>query len=117
MSKYPSIKNVKLTNTAINKLKTYFKWSSFTEGKTITNITPQGGIHYTGKKTITNAVFLEIKRKRIYVVISLYEYPKGVVFHVYFPYPKVTEYSKIELETNIIEPLYLKITEILTNNQ
>lgn len=112
MKEYPSIKNVSLSHENISKLRNYFKWSGFTEGETITHVTPSGGIHYTGKQTTTKSVFFEIKRKTTYVGILLYEYPKGVIFHVYFPFPKVLELSKNEMNL-IIEPIYQKITEML----
>ena len=113
MKEYPSIKNAKLDEKHIQRIKDSFKWSGFTEGVTYTHVTPSGGIHYTGKLVKTKAVFFELKKKNSYIGILLYEYPKGVVFHVYFPYPKVLDMSKTEMDF-MIEPIYQKIIELLT---
>ena len=111
MKEYPSIKNASLSHENISKLRNYFKWSGPLRGNN-THVTHPGGIHYTGKQTTTKSIFFEIKRKTTYVGILLYEYPKGVIFHVYFPFPKVLELSKNEMNL-IIEPIYQKITEML----
>ena len=113
MENFKSITNVKLNKSVVTTLKKEFNnWSAFSVGKTRTHVTPNGGIHYTGKLTETNCISFEIKRGGTYIMISLFEYPKGVVFHAHIFYPDVDKRSK-DGWTNVLVPIYESIKTIL----
>lgn len=90
-----TIQNGRLNNTTIKRLSKHFKWSSFSIGQTKTNVTPSGGIHYTGKEMKTTSVSMEIKRRGMYYTFNIFSYPKGVIVHPFVPFP--VEHSKISV--------------------
>lgn len=112
MDGFPSIKGAKLTNKNIKILSKEFNWSMFTVGKTKTSITPSGGIHFSGKLTITEAVSMEIRKGGVYIIISLFEYPKGVVFHSHIYFPHIDKKSKSDF-SKIIQEIYVQVSKIL----
>lgn len=109
---FEPIKNVKLTNSVAKKLKNKYKWSSFAIGKASMSVTPQGGIHSSGKKTLTKSISFEIRRGNGYIMISLFEYPKGVVFHAHVSVNDMDKKNK-DSWTKTIEPIYEEIKDIL----
>jgi hypothetical protein len=108
MKDFPPIRNVKLTDEIISKLRNYFNWSSFCVGKAKVSLTKQGGVHYTGKSTLTNSISFEITRGGIYVMVSLFEYTNGVIFHAHIYYPQI---SKLQPDT--IVKLYNEVKGLL----
>ena len=112
MEGFPSIKSAKITPKSAKKIKDTFKnWSMFSVGKTRTHITPSGGIHFSGKLTETTALTFEIKRGGGYIMISLFEYPKGVVFHAHVYYSDLERKSKQEWG-KVIEQIYNEVKTI-----
>lgn len=113
MENFKSISGVKITRSVVKELKKEFKnWSMFSAGKTKTNVTPSGGIHYSGKQIETNCISFEIRRGNAYVMISLFEYPKGVVFHTHIFLPDIEKRNKDGWIT-VLTPVYEKVKEIL----
>lgn len=102
MEGFPSIKGAKIDASLVRKLKNSFKgWSMFSVGKTKTHVTPSGGIHFSGAPTLTNSISFEIKRGGTYLMISLFEYPKGLVFHAHVYYPDIERKSKDDWKKTI----------------
>ncbi len=108
----PPIKDVKLTSKVIRQLKAKYKWASFTTGKAKMTVTPSGGIHSSGKLVYTQAVSFEIKRGQGYIMISLFEYPKGIVFHAHI---SINDMDKKNRSSwfDVVEPVYNEIKDIL----
>ena len=109
MKEYPPLYNVELTPRTIAKLKSHFSWSAFSEGETITSVTPSGGIHYSGMRTKTKCVIFEIKRGGIYVMVSLFAYPKGVILHTHIFYQDI---GKKDLKP-IVQNIYNEVKNLL----
>lgn len=82
MEGYPSFKGLKLDNRVKDLIKSNFKIISYCEGQTKANFTNEGGVFYTGTPTITKSIMFELQSVS-YIVIQLYEYPKGLVFHAF----------------------------------
>ena len=117
MKGYPPIQGVKLNSETIKRLRDYFSgWSIFTAGKTKISITPSGGVHYTGSTIITNAVSFEIRRGNAYIMITLLEYPKGVIVHMHIFYPDINKYSS-NIWDKIISKVYEEVKNVLLNNE
>lgn len=112
MEGYPPFIGAKLSSSNVNKIKRYFKWSMFTEGDAIVSETRTGGVHYTGSKTRRKAVSFEVIRKNTYVVIVLFEYKKGVIFHTHIFFPQVSKRSSSILEL-ITTGLYNEVKNLL----
>lgn len=93
MEGFVSFKNVKITDELVNTLKTKLNWSIFTVGKSKTHVTKYGGVHYSGKLTFFPAVIFEIRRDNAYIMVSLLEYPKGIIMHVHIYYPDIKKKS------------------------
>ncbi|MCF7927052.1 MAG: hypothetical protein K9L74_05705 [Candidatus Izimaplasma sp.] len=111
----PPIKNVKLTRKVIKQLKNKYKWSSFTMGRAKMTVTPSGGIHSSGKTKETQAISFEIKKGTGYIMISLFEYPKGVTFHAHVSINDMDKKNKSSW-FDVVEPVYNEIKEILEEN-
>ena len=113
MEGFPSFKGAKLNASVAKKLQNHFKnWSMFTIGKTKTHITPNGGIHFSGKLTETMAISFEIKRGNAYIMISLFEYPKGVVFHAHIYYPDISRKNDDEWK-KVLDVVYNETKSVL----
>lgn len=80
----------------------------FSEGTAIIHITPFGGVHSSGEPRETKCVSFEVQMGRIYYMISLVEYPKGVIFHVHVFYQHMGK-EKIDH----IDMIYSEIKKIL----
>ena len=113
MDNFKSISGVNLNRNVVKRLKQEFKnWSMFSVGKTKTNVTPNGGIHYTGKQIETNCISFEIRKGNAYIIISLFEYPKGVVFHTHIFLPDI-EKRNTSGWVEVVTPVYEKVKQIL----
>ena len=113
MEGFPSIKGAKIDKNLAKKLQNYFKsWSMIAVGKTRTHITPAGGIHYTGKETMTNSISFEVKRGGGYVMVSLFEYPKGLVFHAHIYFSDMDRKTKDGWE-KVLKSLYEEVKKLL----
>jgi len=116
MEGFPSIKGAVLDKNTVRRIqKLYPSWSMFSVGKTKTRITPSGGIHFSGKETNTNCLSFEIKRGGGYIMISLFEYPKGLVFHAHIYYTDLDKRSK-DGWNKVLQPIYEEIKNILETN-
>ena len=113
MKDFPPIHDIKLTSDIINKVKSHFKWSSFTVGESVVSVTPSGGVHYTGSRTLYPSISFEIIRK-VYIMVSLFEYPKGIIIHFHIYYPQIKNLSESELQV-VTTKLYSEIKNLLTN--
>ena len=114
MSGFPSIKGVRIDKELVKKLQKKFpNWSMFSVGKTKTNITDSGGIHFSGTPTITNSISFEIKRGKTYIIVSLFEYPKGLVFHAHVYFPDVDAKTKDGWKT-IIDKIYSEVNDAIS---
>jgi len=91
-----TIRGGRLTKENITKLTKSFKWSAFTIGQTRLNITKTGGVHFSGESKLMKAVSIEIPKNKTYIVINLFEYPKGVLFHPFIPFNNVIDKTKLE---------------------
>ncbi|MFW6242587.1 MAG: hypothetical protein ACOC2W_00345 [bacterium] len=112
----PPIKDVKLSRKVIKQLKNKYKWSSFTMGRAKMTVTPSGGIHSSGKEKETQAISFEIKRGNGYIMISLFEYPKGVTFHGHISINDMDKKNKSSW-FDVLEKEYDIIKKILEENQ
>lgn len=112
MESFPTIKGAKLTPSIVKNIKNYFKWSAFTVGKTKMNITPTGGVHSSGKLTMTEAVMFEIIRFGTYIVVALYEYPGGVIFHSHISWVSIDKKNINDWKV-VIEKVYNEVKTIL----
>lgn len=112
----PPIKDVKLTRKTIRNLKSKYKWSSFTMGRAKMSVTPSGGIHSSGKTKETQAISFEIRRGGGYIMISLFEYPKGVTFHAHISINDMDKKNQSSW-TNVVEDVYDEVKKILEDSK
>ena len=77
----------KLTTTKIKKLREVFgkNLTAIAVGKTWVSVTKTGGVHYTGKRVEKRALFFEVAKGGKYMVVAIYEYPKGLIVHFFNP--------------------------------
>lgn len=116
MEGFPSLKGAKIDSKTAKKLQDKFKnWSMFSVGKTKTHITASGGIHFSGVPTITTSITFEIRRAGTYLMISLFEYPKGLVFHAHIYYPDVDKKSKADWN-KVIQTVYEEVKQALSGD-
>jgi len=91
MKGYGPLYGVKLTPDIVQKLRSHFKWTMFTEGVALVHETPTGGVHYTGVPKHNKAVSFEVVRDGVYVIVSLFEYPKGTILHTHIFSPQLSK--------------------------
>jgi len=105
-----TISGGKLTNDTLDLIKKAFgnRLTAIASGITWVSVTPSGGVHYTGKRTEMKCIFFELKVSRGYVVVALYEYPKGVIVHFFDPD------SQIGVSPATKQSILKVITEIVT---
>ena len=112
MKDFSPIKNIKLDSKTIEKIKNHFNWSSFCIGKNKVSITKTGGVHYSGKQTLTNSISFEVTRSNTYIMVSLFQYPGGVIFHAHIYYPQISK-----LNPDSIVKLYNEVKDLLEQNK
>ncbi len=104
MISLPPIKDVRIKNVSEQLMKIY-NWTSFCIGKNKVRTTPSGGVHYTGKEIILEACSFEITYKRTYYMISLFEYPKGIMVHIHVDVnqlDKASDGDVLEIYNNLV---------------
>jgi len=111
MKDFPSLKG-KLDNSTILKIKDHFKTTIFNYGTCIMHETPTGGIHYTGTLTKRPSLSFEIVRSKIYIMITLNEYVKGIVFHVHIYYPHIDKIDETLLK-NTVTRVYDEVKKVV----
>jgi len=85
-----TLQGATLTKKKAEEIQQRIEYTSIGWGHTFVHVTPSGGVHYTGKATKTNALFIELPAGRgQYILVVLYEYPKGVIMHIYETKPNV----------------------------
>jgi hypothetical protein len=108
MEGFGPIYNIKLTDDIVQKLKNHFKWTMFTEGVALVHETPSGGVHYTGKAKYNKAISFEVTRGGTYIIVSLFEYPKGVILHTHIFWPQISKANK-----EVIRKIYEEVKYVL----
>jgi len=79
-----TLRGAKLNEEKAKRIQKEIKYTAIGWGHTFVHVTPSGGVHYTGKETKTNALFIELAASQgQYVLVALFEYPKGVIMHIY----------------------------------
>lgn len=105
----------KITKDTTHKIEKAFSRNitSICEGKTWVYVTKTGGVHYTGTKTETKAISFELSINKSYLVVLLYEYPKGVIVHFFIPYgkPNMIPEAKLEEITGVLMKILLEDKE------
>ena len=83
----PTLRGGKLTPAKIRELRRVFErsLSAIAVGKTWISVTKTGGVHHTGRRVEKRALFFEIAKGGKYLVVAIYEYPKGVIVHFFNP--------------------------------
>ena len=93
-----TLQGAKLTETKMKRIQEEIKYTGIGFGHTFVHVTPSGGVHYTGEKRKTKALFIELPAGQgQYVVLVFYEYPKGVITHLFETRPGV----RSRIESNI----------------
>ena len=110
MEDFVSFKGAKITDKLVEDLRTNFKWTIFTIGKAKTHVTKYGGVHYSGQLTYFPVVSFEIKRGGSYLMITLMEYPKGVILHIHIYYPDIKKRSDWK---SLVESVYMEVGEYI----
>jgi hypothetical protein len=110
MKGFPPLKGVKLNKETISKIKSYFKYTMFFEGVAIASISKSGGIHYTGVRTKEPGIAFEVIRGGIYIMVVLFEYPHGLVFHSHIYLPDIDKVSGMDPR---VVKLYSEVKNLL----
>jgi len=111
MKDFPPVKDAKLTPSVISKLKSYFKVTMFSEGEATISVSKTGGVHYTGVRQSTKCVNFEVMRNHVYFMVTLIEYPKGVIIHIHVFLPHLSKMSG-ESDPRAVK-LYSEVKNIL----
>ena len=82
-----TLRGGKLTPAKVRELRRVFEknLSAIAMGKTWISITKTGGVYYTNRKVEKRALFFEIAKGGRYLVVAIYEYPKGLIVHFFNP--------------------------------
>ena len=113
MKNYPSFQNKKLNAELIHNIKKLFpNYTQFAIGTAKLKITENGGVHYSGVLKESNCINFELPIGNNKIIISMIEYPKGLLFHahIYLPNIEDNSYNKLSNQVNII---YNKIKEVI----